>query len=60
MPQTINLQDIKRYQDMIDRNQVQGAIRVYEELLSKGYDYAGWAKGVAKGDTVTGEPPFCL
>ena len=41
MPQTINLQDIKRYQDMIDRNQVQGAIRVYEELLSKGYDYAG-------------------
>lgn len=55
MPQTINLQDIKRYQDMIDRNQVQGAIRVYEELLSKGYDYAGWAKGVAKGDTVTGE-----
>lgn len=55
MPQTINLQDIKRYQDMIDRKQVQGAIRVYEELLSKGYDYAGWAKGVAKGDTVTGE-----
>ena len=55
MPQSINLQDIKRYQDMIDRNHVQGAIRVYEELLSKGYDYAGWAKGVAKGDTVTGE-----
>ena len=55
MPATIRLNDIERYQNMIKTQGVQGAIRVYEELLSKGYDYAGWAKGVAKGDTVTGE-----
>lgn len=55
MPETIKLNDIERYQNMIKTQGVQGAIRVYEELLSKGYDYAGWAKGVAKGDTVTGE-----
>mgnify|MGYP000168234157 FL=1 len=55
MPATIRLNDIERYQNMIKTQGVKGAIRVYEELLSKGYDYAGWAKGVAKGDTVTGE-----
>lgn len=55
MPATIRLNDIERYQNMIKTQGVQGAIRVYEDLLSKGYDYAGWAKGVAKGDTVTGE-----
>ena len=55
MPQPIYEQDLKRYRDMIDRDKVQGAIRVYSELLDKGYDYAGWARGVAAGNTITGE-----
>ena len=55
MPEIIRQSDINRYRDMIDRDKVQGAIRVYSELLDKGYDYAGWAKGVAAGNTVTGE-----
>ena len=29
-------------------------IKVYQELQDKGYGYAGWAKGVATAETVTG------
>lgn len=55
MPEIIRQSDINRYRDMIERDKVQGAVRVYSELLDKGYNYAGWAKGVAAGNTVTGE-----
>ncbi|WP_303087171.1 hypothetical protein [Neisseria sp.] len=51
----INKSDIDRYREDIKQHGVEGAIRVYSELLGKGYNYAGWAKGVAKGDTPTGE-----
>lgn len=55
MPEIIRQSDIIRYREDIKRNDVQGVIRVYSELLDKGYDYAGWARGVAAGNTVTGE-----
>lgn len=63
MAQPIYRQDIARYRDQVKENGVAGVISVYSELLKKGYDYAGWAKGVAEasglntgglGGTVTG------
>lgn len=54
MRQTITQKDIDRYSSMINQNKVQGAVAVYEELRQKGYSYAGWAHGVATGESVTG------
>ena len=54
MRQTITQKDIDRYSSMIIQNKVQGAVAVYEELRQKGYSYAGWAHGVATGESVTG------
>ena len=54
MRQTITQKDIDRYSSMINQNKVQGAVAVYEELRQKGYGYAGWAHGVATGESVTG------
>lgn len=55
MGQVITQKDIEHYREMVNRNKVQGAIAVYEELRQKGYGYAGWAHGVATGKSVTGQ-----
>lgn len=54
MRQTITQKDIDRYHGIINQDKVQGAVAVYEELRQKGYGYAGWAHGVATGESVTG------
>ena len=41
-------QDINRYRNDIEQNHVQGVVRTYADLLSKGYNYAGWAKAWRK------------
>lgn len=46
-------QDINRYKNDIKQNHIQGVIRTYVGLLSKGYNYAGWAKGVAEAEGMT-------
>ena len=54
MRAVLSSQDIDRYRKQINQNGITGVVKVYTELLDKGYDYAGWAKGVAAADTVTG------
>ena len=54
MRAVLSSQDIDRYRKQINQNGITGVVKVYTELLDKGYDYAGWAKGVATADTVTG------
>lgn len=49
-PQVVTQAEIKRYRDDIKDNGVAGVIRTYDALLTKGYDYAGWAKGVAEAE----------
>lgn len=46
-------QDINRYRQDIKQNHIQGVVRTYADLLSKGYNYAGWAKGVAEAEGMT-------
>ena len=46
-------QDINRYKNDIRQHGVQGVVRTYSDLLSKGYNYAGWAKGVAEAEGMT-------
>lgn len=48
MPEIVTQEMLNRYRDDIDRNGVAGAVRTYAELMDKGYNYAGWAKGVAE------------
>lgn len=55
MAEVITLNDIERYRGEIKQNSVNGVIKVYAELQSKGYTYAGWAGGVASGNTLTGQ-----
>ena len=58
-PQQLTVQQIQNYQDQIKNagslaQQKAAAIAVYQDLYSKGYNYAGWALGVATGNTITG------
>lgn len=48
--------EIDGYRQDIRRHGVQGVIRMYADLLEKGYDYAGWAKGVAEADSMVLSP----
>lgn len=47
--------EIKCYRDIVNRYGVAGAIVVYGKLQEKGFGYAGWAGGVASGNTITGQ-----
>ena len=54
MPQQLTKEQLNNYRKIMENGGVNGAIQVYSELLTKGYNYAGWAKGVAGADTLTG------
>jgi hypothetical protein len=54
MPQTLTTTGIQRLIDNINTGGLQEARAAYESLYAQGYNYAGWASGVANGDTVTG------
>ncbi len=58
-PERVTTEQIKRYQNKIDaadtlHQKKAAVIEAYQELYDKGYGYAGWALGVAKGHTITG------
>ena len=58
-PQALTTQQIQNYQDRIANagtlaQKKAAAITVYQELYVKGYNYAGWALGVANGNTKIG------
>lgn len=47
---------LKNFEKIVDDYGVDGAIAVYRAINSYyGADYASWAKGVAKGNTITGK-----
>lgn len=54
MPKPISLGELQQYRKILDVGGVDAAGQVYKELYDKGYDYAGWAEGVAKGNKLTG------
>lgn len=54
MPQPLTIEQLKSYQDRIDNGGLEQVRQVYGELYKKGYNYAGWALGVANGKTMTG------
>lgn len=52
---TYTTKQLQRYKDSINTKGVSGAIDFYDDAYSKDYKYAGWGRGVAKNDTVTGK-----
>jgi hypothetical protein len=54
MPQTLTTAQLNGYLTQIQKGGVGDAVQVYQQLYDQGYNYAGWAKGVATGETITG------
>jgi hypothetical protein len=54
MAQPITSQELLDYRKAIEKGGVAAVGQVYAELYAKGYNYAGWAEGVAKGNSLTG------
>lgn len=54
MTQILTLEQLIDYQQRIDGGSLEQVRQVYAELYAKGYNYAGWALGVANGNTLTG------
>ena len=56
MSKTLTKRDFEYLNNLVSKYQVEGAISVYTYLLNQqGADYAGWARGVASGDAITGQ-----
>lgn len=55
MPEKLSSAQINQYLDTIKNGGIEQVIAVYTDLYNKGYDYAGWARGVASGDSMTGQ-----
>ena len=53
-PEKLSSAQLNSYLTRINTGGVPEVIKVYQELQDKGYGYAGWAKGVATAETVTG------
>lgn len=54
-PQKITSIELFNYRNRIKSGGAQEVISVYQELYDKGYNYAGWAKGVATSESETGK-----
>ena len=54
MPQALTTQQINQYITQVQSGGVEQARQVYDTLNAQGYNYAGWAAGVARGDSITG------
>ena len=52
--QTLTTAQLNGYLTQIQKGGVADAVQVYQQLYDKGYNYAGWAQGVATGETITG------
>lgn len=55
MAEPISVNQLKAYRQAVETRGVVGVVEVYAELYSQGYTYAGWALGVAAGDTTSGQ-----
>src|SRR5881628_2219943 len=55
MPSALTTQQIDQYISLIDTGGVDAVRQVYDTLYAQGYNYAGWASGVASGSTMTGQ-----
>ena len=54
MPKALTSSQIQQYINQINSGGVDQARQVYDTLNGQGYNYAGWAAGVARGDSITG------
>ncbi len=54
MENPITVEQLNQYREIVATRGVEGAKEVYQLLYSQGYNYAGWAYGVASGETLTG------
>ena len=54
MPKPLTLNQVNDLKQLVQQGDVTTAIEVYRGLQELGYAYAGWAKGVAAADSVTG------
>ncbi|MCE4556546.1 calcium-binding protein [Roseateles cellulosilyticus] len=54
MPKPLTLDQINDLKQLVQQGDVNTVIEVYRGLQELGYAYAGWAKGVAAADSVTG------
>lgn len=52
---TLTTQQIDQYLNALDTGGVTAARNIYDQLQGLGYNYAGWAVGVARGDSITGQ-----
>lgn len=55
MPQNLTLAEIEQYQTQIKQGGINAVLQVYDSLYESGYNYAGWAGGVARGDSISGQ-----
>ncbi|WCM96766.1 hypothetical protein M5C96_20475 [Acidovorax sp. GBBC 1281] len=51
----LTVSQLTSYRSAINAGGVSAAREVYSDLYSQGYNYAGWALGVATGNTITGQ-----
>lgn len=54
MPKPLTTEQIHQLKDLVQNGDVQTVIEVYKGLQAQGYEYAGWARGVAATDSITG------
>lgn len=54
MPSSLSIEQLGSYKKRIVAGELEEAIKIYSELYSLGYNYAGWARGIATGATITG------
>ena len=55
MTVSLTIAQLDAYDALIQTNGVSAVTQVYGELYAKGFQYAGWASGVAQGNSVTGQ-----
>jgi hypothetical protein len=55
MTQPISVTQLEQWQQLIETAGVDAAEQVYTEFYDMGYNYAGWANGVATGDLISGQ-----
>jgi len=54
VPNAITTAQLQQYRQAIENGGASAAAQVYAELYAQGYNYAGWAEGVARGNSITG------
>lgn len=53
--QPISQTQISAYRNTLNNQGIDAVSDIYKDIKNKGYSYAGWADGVATGNTITGQ-----